>query len=580
MKLLLVAINAKYIHSSLAVRSIEDYARNRDESLTDAVGMVEYTINHSKNYIIEDIFKKSPDVIAFSCYIWNYSYVKDIAVNISKVLPGADIWFGGPEVSYDSEEVLQAMPWLRGIMRGEGEKTFLELAQAYNRMTKSEKSFADIKGISYRLGDKVLSNSDREPMDLDELSFPYGNIKDYENKIIYYEGSRGCPFSCSYCMSSIDKRVRFKSLDRIKSELSYFIANDVPQVKFVDRTFNCKHEYTKEIWRFLIENDKGITNFHFEISADLLDDEEIELVSKMRPGLIQMETGIQTTNPLTLREIHRNMDFNLVSERVRQIAKAKNIHQHLDLIAGLPFEGYESFKKSYDDVYALRPNQLQLGFLKLLKGSKMHKNRDEYGIKYLSEPPYEVLSTKYLSYGELLHIKLVEEMTEVYYNSGQFEKTMLFLEREYTSAFNMYLELGLYYEDNGLREINHSRIARYNILRDFVAYKGFNNKEIYDETMLYDLYLRENLKSRPEWASKPRDYSDFYSNEDNIHHYLGEYEKYEYKQIIRMTHMETFSMDYSLWDGKALLEKKETKILFDYRRRSKLDNSAYVQVIK
>lgn len=587
MKLLLVAINAKYIHSSLAVKSLEDYAKSKDVNLKDYVELAEYTINNTKNYIIEEIYKKNPDVIAFSCYIWSYSYVRDIARNIKRVLPKADIWFGGPEVSYDASDILISMPEVTGVMRGEGEKTFFELAQAYveygHSMSDCEEKLSEalrgIPGLVYRDTKGIQTCLDREPMDLNELTFPYENISDYENKIIYYEGSRGCPFSCSYCMSSIDKRVRFKNLDKIKKELAFFIENEVPQVKFVDRTFNCNHEYTKSIWRFLIENDKGKTNFHFEIAADLLDDEEIEIIASMRPGLIQMETGIQTTNPLTIKEIDRHMDFNKVADRVRKIASVGNVHQHLDLIAGLPYEGYESFKKSFDDVYALRPNQLQLGFLKVLKGSKMHRKQKDYGIEHLYEPPYEVLSTNELSYKELLHIKLVEEMTEIYYNSGQFEKTLLMLEREYQSPFDLFHELGEFYESRGLRGINHSRQARYDILRDFIEEKGFEHKEIYDETMLYDLYLRENLKSRPAWAAASKDYRSFYTNSDNIKAYLGEYERYEYKQIIRMTHMETFSLDYTQWKDKAELKNKEVDILFDYNKRSLLNNSAKVWVI-
>lgn len=587
MKLLLVAINAKYIHSSLAVRSIEDYAKTRDASLAEHLEMTEYTINNTKNYIIEEIYKKNPDVIAFSCYIWSYSYVKDIACNLKKVMPNTDIWFGGPEVSYDATEILAGRPEITGVMRGEGEESFLELAQAYINygytLSENELGLSDalrqISGLVYKDSNGIYTCSDREPMDLDNLTFPYKDLREYDNKIIYYEGSRGCPFSCSYCMSSIDKRVRFKDLDRIKKEIELFIDNEVPQVKFVDRTFNCNHEYTKTIWRFLIEKDKGKTNFHFEIAADLLDDEEIEIIAAMRPGLIQMETGIQTTNEATIKEIDRRMNFDRVAERVRRIAKVGNVHQHLDLIAGLPYEGYERFKKSFDQVYALRPNQLQLGFLKVLKGSKMHRMQKEYGIKYLSEPPYEVLSTNDLSYGELLHIKLVEEMTEIYYNSGQYAKTLLMLEREYSSYFDMFHELGEYYENKGLRGINHSRQARYDILRGFIEEKGFGYREIYDETMLFDLYLRENLKSRPAWAKPHGDYSTFYTNEENIREYLGEYEKYEYKQIIRMTHMETFSIDYTRWKDRAHLDVDKVDILFDYNQRSLLDNSARVCVI-
>lgn len=570
MKILLVAVNAKYIHSSLAVNSIAQYSKQRGIEIS----VSEYTINNTKEYIVESIYKQNPDVVAFSCYIWNYSYVKDIAETLGKVMPKVPIWFGGPECSFDAKEVLANQKAVFGVMRGEGEETFYELAAWYQNDSNPE--LGKIEGITYRSGQEIIETPNRAPMNLDELPFCYEELEKYKNKIIYYEGSRGCPFSCSYCLSSVDKKVRFKSIDKIKSELNYFIENDIPQVKFVDRTFNCNHRYTKEIWKFLIEKDKGITNFHFEISADLLDEEELELVSRMREGLIQMETGIQSTNPDTIKAIDRTMDFNQVKEKVQKIKSFGNVHQHLDLIAGLPFEGYERFKQSYDDVYELRPNQLQLGFLKVLKGSKMYRCQEEYGLKYLSNPPYEVLETKYLTYNEMLKIKLVEEMTEVYYNSGQFEKTLCLLESKYQSPFEMFLELGEFYENNGYRGINHSRIARYEILREFIAYKNFGEKNIFDEAMIYDLYERENLKSRPKWAKEHRDYSSFYRNEKNVKKYLGDYENYEYKQIIRMTHMEHFSVDFTKWKETPVLDNLEADILFDYRNRSKLDNSARV----
>lgn len=572
MKTMLVAVNAKYIHSSLAVNSIAEYSKKRGIDTE----VLEYTINNTKEYIVENIYKHNPDVVAFSCYIWNYSYIKDIAETLNKVKPDLPIWYGGPEVSYDSKELLEKFSYVYGVMRGEGEETFYELATMYNNP--GTKTLSEIKGITYRDGETIVVNPDRELIDLNDLPFCYEDLDKYKNKIIYYEGSRGCPFSCSYCMSSIERKVRFKDLDKIKSELNFFIENDVPQVKFVDRTFNCNHTYTKEIWRFLIEKDKGVTNFHFEISADLLDEEELQIVSGMREGLIQMETGIQSTNPQTIKEINRTMDFEKVAGIVQRIKSFGNVHQHLDLIAGLPFEGYERFKQSYNDVYKLKPNQLQLGFLKVLKGSKMHRNQNEYGIKYHSNPPYEVLETKYLSYDELLKIKLVEEMTEVYYNSGQFEKTLMLLETKYDSAFEMYLELGEFYETKGYKGINHSRIARYDILREFIIDKGFEELNIFEDAMVYDLYLRENLKTRPAWVKEHEDFSSFYKDENNIKTYLGDYESFEYKQVIRMTHMESFSVDFTKWKDEPVLENTKTNILFDYRNRSRLDNSARVVV--
>ncbi|MBE6014675.1 MAG: DUF4080 domain-containing protein [Lachnospiraceae bacterium] len=568
MKILLVAINAKYVHSSLAVGSIAAY----NKAYSDSVEVAEYTINNTKSFITADIYKKNPDVVGVSCYIWNYSYVREIIGTLRKIMPDVPIWLGGPEVSYCSHTILEENASVTGIIRGEGEETWRELLEFY---VDKKGQPANIAGITFRDGDKIISTPDREYLDPNKLVFCYDRIEEFDNRIIYYEGSRGCPYSCSYCLSCIDKRVRFKDLDKIKEELDFFIEKEVPQVKFTDRTFNCNHEYVKGIWKHLIEKDKGITNFHFEVSADLFDKEELDLISKMRPGLIQLEIGVQSTNPKTLSAINRKTPWDKLSANVRKIKSFGNTHQHLDLIAGLPFEGYESFARSFDDVYDLRPDQLQLGFLKILKGADICKGVEENEIVYMSEPPYEVLSNKYLSYSDILKIKLVEEMCEVYYNSSQFKASLIMLEEMYESPFNMFLELGEYYDNKGLLGINHSRMARYDILREFVSHKGFD-VSAFEDVMLYDLYARENLKSRPAWAKEREDYSEFYRDEEHIRMYLGDYEAYRFKQVIRMTHMEKFRYDYSTWQEKSDYSTGEAILLFDYRTRSHIDNSARI----
>ena len=502
MKILLTAINAKYIHSNLAVYNLRAYAKE----CQDSIEIAEFTINHRSEYILQELYKKKPDVLCFSCYIWNYEYVREIAAEFFKLNPNAPIWLGGPEVSYEVEDMFRKNPAFFGVMIGEGEASFAELAEYYcNGRTGS---LSEIAGIAYRgKAGEITKTAVREPLAMGEIPFCYGDIQDFKNRIIYYESSRGCPFSCAYCLSSIDKKLRFRDLALVKKELSFFIEKKIPQVKFVDRTFNCNHAHAMEIWQFLKEADQGITNFHFEIAAELLCKEELDLLSKLRPGLIQLEIGVQSTNPDTLKAIHRTMDYLKLEYAVGQIQKAGNIHIHLDLIAGLPYETYGQFAKSFRDVYALNPNQLQLGFLKVLKGSYLYAHREEYGICYTEKPPYETMQTKWISYGEMLSIKLVEEMLEVYYNSGQYEVTMKLIDAVCPDSFAFFLQLGQFYETKGYRDRSHSRIRRCEIFLEFAKERLEILPELIQESLLYDLYYRENLKSRPFWAKNPAEFA-------------------------------------------------------------------------
>lgn len=572
-KTILAAINAKFIHSNLAVQCLSAYAKKHlDQETGDAISIAEYTINQSVEYILQDIYRQRPEVLCFSCYIWNIRYTEEICGEIHKVLPGIQIWLGGPEVSFDAVERLTKMPFLTGIIKGEGEKTFLELMRYYSRKDAAD-SLDDIAGITYREKgaaadgsmDKIVENPWRGIMDLCEVPFVYEDLSAFENKIIYYETSRGCPFSCSYCLSSIDKTLRFRDLSLVLPELQHFLDHKVPQVKFVDRTFNCKHDHAMAIWRYLKEHDNGVTNFHFEVAADLLNDAEIELVQSMRKGLIQLEVGVQSTNPDTIQEIHRVMDFEEVKDRVGRVQAADNIHQHLDLIAGLPFEDYESFARSFRDVYALHPEQLQLGFLKVLKGSLMHRKAAEYDLQYLNSPPYEVLSTKWLSYDEICRLKGIEEMVEVYYNSHQFEYTMRALEEDFPDSFRLFEMLSIHYKENGLTGISHSRVRRYEILLDFLENET-GRGSYYRELLVLDLYMRENMKSRPDFAGEDQMDSrlvrEFYDKESKKPAYLHNYAGYQPRQIRKMTHLEQFSHD-------VLGNKRPGRrvLLFDYRNR-------------
>ncbi len=544
MKILLVACNAKYIHSNLAVYDLQAYASD----YADHIVLKEYTINQQKDDIMRDIYLEHPDVVCVSCYIWNLSFVKELMADLIKILPGADFWAGGPEVSYDAEKFLTENSEFKGVMVGEGEETFKELAGYY--VEKNPQDLKDMTGICYRDGDQIIHNGWRQIMNLSSIPFIYKDLSEFKNRIIYYESSRGCPFSCSYCLSSIDKKLRFRDTETVKKELQFFIDNKVPQVKFVDRTFNCKHDHAMAIWKYINEHDNGVTNFHFEISADLLREEELQEMSTMRPGLIQLEIGVQSTNPDTIKAIHRTMDFEKLKGIVDRIHSFGNIHQHLDLIAGLPYEDYDSFRHSFNDVYALKPQQLQLGFLKVLKGSHMMEMCREYGIVYKTQEPYEVLSTKWLDYDHVLKLKTVENMVEVYYNSGQFQNTLEYLEKFFPDAFSIYERLGSFYMEKGYGDVSHTRMRRYEILLEFLEDMPEISVDQVKDQMVYDLYLRENLKSRPGFA---RDQKPFERQ-------IWDFRKRE--KVAKNAHVEVFA------DG--------TVLLFNYADRDPLTNNAHV----
>ena len=544
MKILLVACNAKYIHSNLAVYDLQAYASD----YADHIVLKEYTINQQKDDIMRDIYLEHPDVVCVSCYIWNLSFVKELMADLIKILPGADFWAGGPEVSYDAEKFLTENSEFKGVMVGEGEETFKELAGHY--VEKNPQNMKNMTGICYRDGDQIIHNGWRQIMDLSSIPFIYKDLSEFKNRIIYYESSRGCPFSCSYCLSSIDKKLRFRDTETVKKELQFFIDNKVPQVKFVDRTFNCKHDHAMAIWKYINEHDNGVTNFHFEISADLLREEELQEMSTMRPGLIQLEIGVQSTNPDTIKAIHRTMNFEKLKGIVDRIHSFGNIHQHLDLIAGLPYEDYDSFRHSFNDVYALKPQQLQLGFLKVLKGSHMMEMCREYGIVYKTQEPYEVLSTKWLDYDHVLKLKTVENMVEVYYNSGQFQNTLEYLENFFQDAFSIYERLGSFYMEKGYGDVSHTRMRRYEILLEFLEDVPEISMDQVKDQMVYDLYLRENLKSRPGFA---RDQKPFERQ-------IWDFRKRE--KVAKNAHVEVFA------DG--------TVLLFNYADRDPLTNNAHV----
>lgn len=571
MKIILGAVNAKYIHSNPAVYSLRAYAIETGRCKKEEIQVAEYTINHRLEDIRSDLFRRSPQFVGFSCYIWNISLIRSLIPDLVRILPGVPIWLGGPEVSFDCGEILQTMPQVKGIMRGEGEETFASLAQLYEetKMAPSDLQLSAIDGISFRGEDgEIIETPDREPLALDRIPFYYKDIppEQMEHRIVYYESSRGCPFSCAYCLSSVEKGLRFRSLSRVLEELDYFLEQKVPQVKFIDRTFNCKKSHAMAIWNHILEKDRGITNFHFEIAADLLDEEELELLGQMRPGLVQLEIGVQSTNPETLKVIHRPTDLEKIGCTTARINEGKNIHQHLDLIAGLPFEDFASFQNSFNQVYAMRPEQLQLGFLKVLNGSPMEAMANGYGIVSSPNPPYEVLFTPWLSYKEVLALKGVEEMVEIHYNSRQFVTAMSLMEREFASPYEMFEALARYYEREGLDQLSHSRMARFEILWNFISGLGLGAEtmEEYRDALMTDLYLRENAKSRPSFARVPS-----YARQQAVRLLNGREENppvlMEYRQMDSGQRARLFHLE-EMRDGSLLL--------FDYRRRDPLSYNA------
>lgn len=611
MKFLLAALNAKYIHSNPALYSLRAYAGEHNAELAQDVEIAEYTINQPLEEILADIYERKPDAAAFSCYIWNWKMISELIGELHQIMPELPIWLGGPEVSFDAEQLLEEYPFLTGIMVGEGEATFSELLGFYEKKNSgrysrqfqmqiaafwpgavSQAGLDSIKGIVFRdpVSKKIVRTEPRELTVIDSQPFFYQNMEGFENRIVYYESSRGCPFRCSYCLSSIDKKVRLRDMELVKKELQFFLDKKVPQVKFIDRTFNCNHRHAQEIWRYIQEHDNGVTNFHFEISADMLNGEELAILGKMRPGLVQLEIGVQSTNPKTLKEVRRFADLDKLRHAVVRIHAEHNIHVHLDLIAGLPYEDMDSFVRSFNDVYAMRPEQLQLGFLKVLKGSYMEEMASEYGLVYRKCPPYEVLYTKWLSYDDVIRLKKVEEMVELYYNSGQFTHILPVLVRRFGSAFEMYDRLALFYQEKGYFVNSSARSRRYEVLLEFAEQEDAERIGLYRELAVYDMYLRENAKSRPAFASDQRSYYDriagFYREEEENRAYLPDYGEYQAKQLQRMTHLEIFEWPvdktaWELWEMSTEEKRQEqTALLFDYRRRDPMYGNAAVMRVE
>jgi len=579
MKILLAAVNAKYIHSNLAVYCLKSYAASKGQEAEIA----EYTINQQPGEVLRDLYERNADVVAFSCYIWNIEFIKTVIKDYKKIRPQSEIWLGGPEVSYRAEALLTELPEVRGVMVGEGEEIFARLAKAY----REEVSLNEIPGIVVRENNgEILTTEPARPLDFSALPFPYGdeNLSFFDNRIIYYESSRGCPFSCAYCLSSLDKRVRFRNMDLVKKELKFFLERQVPQVKFIDRTFNINGPRTVELLQFIKENDNGITNFHFEVAAELLTKEQIELLNSLRPGLVQLEIGVQSTNSETLTAVNRKTELSELKKTVAAVREKNNVHIHLDLIAGLPKEDLDSFKNSFNEVYRMNPHQLQLGFLKVLSGAPMEGMAAENEIVYQSAPPYEVLSTKWLSYNDIILLKKVEELVEVYYNSGQFVYSMMYLQNHVKTPFELFEKLAVFYEEKNYAGLKLSRNKRYEILWEFAKETLFaedNDRafatgpatsQIFVEILFYDYCLREKPKSRSAFYGQSR-----ISKQELIEAYLSFGVKREEEG---MHDIEQFSFDPVETAEQGKVQGSSCCVLFSYEQRDAMYGGAVTKKSK
>lgn len=564
MKYLLAAINAKYIHSSPAVYLLRESV---PPVLRGLVGIAEYTINEYPDQILASIFRQKPDLLAISCYIWNERCVDWLLPELAKVLPDTQIWLGGPEVCYRGEEVLQKYPSVTGVFLGEGEVSFPALVKALERESANESmTLEDVPGILFRQSNGAfLKTTSALVPDLDSLPFIYDDLTPFENRILYYESSRGCPFSCAYCLSSREEGLRFKSLPAVFGQLQFFLDHQVRQVKFLDRSFNCGQERTLAIWSYLKEHDNGVTNFHFELEPQLLTKDEVDFLQALRPGQVKVEIGVQTTNEKALAALGRRADFARLSRDVSALLAPGNIHVHLDLIAGLPHEDLASFRQSFNDVYRLHPHELQLGFLKVLHGTPIKEQARRFGISYLDKAPYEVLSTNWLTYEEIIHLKQVEEVLEIYYNSGQFSAAMRVLEESFPDPFAMYEALADFYDRNGLFVQTPARIRRYMILLDFIKEQlAGKDTALFEELLTWDLYLRENMKSRPPFAP-PRVYQ---KRREDLHEEIFHYPVHQ---------ISPFGSN-PLPEG--LRDAGDFRIRFDYSRRDPVTRNASIELLQ
>ncbi len=517
MKVILVGVNSKFVHSNLAIRYLKAYT----EDLNYTCKNMEFSINDRVERVVEELLQEKPNFIGFSCYIWNIDFIIQLANLIKLVNPDIEIAYGGPEVTYNPKEFLSTNVG-EYVIEGEGEESYRELIINKLKEINNGEIIESITGIYIKRKNNISYGGKRSLMDMNNIIFPYDEAENLDNKIVYYEGSRGCPFNCKYCLSSTIHGVRFLDINRVRKELKFFIEKGVSLVKFVDRTFNCNKVFANAIWEFLIA-EGGETIFHFEISADLLSIESIEILKRAPKDMFQFEIGVQSTNEEVLKSINRTIKFSDISKKVRELNELNNIKQHLDLIAGLPGENYESFKKSFNDVYKIEPEELQLGFLKLLKGSQMRDESDKWGIVYSPYPPYEVLKTKDITYDELIRLKKVEHMVDKYLNSGKFNNIIKFFlcSNVFAEPFDFYYELSRFFEWKGYFARNISSNTYYELFMEFNKEVVKGNELVLRDIIKYDYLCFNNKRGIPEFMKENMDKS----MEKNIKSKLQE-EKY------------------------------------------------------
>lgn len=543
-KIVLTAINSQYVHLNVAVRYLKKYVEKNSDIKLD---IYETNINNQLMNIIKDLFEKQPDMIIFSTYIWNKEYVFSITKELKKILPDVKIALGGPEVSYEWDKIMAENQEIDYIFTGEGEKVLL------NFFTKD---ISEVKGVVYREGERLKYNG-IEPLieNLDIIPFPYDDeeLQD-RTKIFYYESSRGCPFNCSYCMSSIDKSVRYYSLDRTKEDLKRFIDSPIKLLKFVDRTFNLSKEKYMAIWRFLLENYREGITFHFEINANIFDDETLDFLETVPKGYFQFEIGVQTIDAQAMKSIGRINKLEKLEYNIRRISR--NIHLHLDLIAGLPYETYDKFRESFDYVHRLKPEMIQLGFLKLLKGTKMYDEREKYGYKYFSKPPYEVFSNEFISFAEMVKLKNLEKVLDFYYNSEKFpESVQWIIENHYESAFSFYEDVAEYFDKRGYLKVSHKESTLFTLLYEFYLDKGLKDREVFVEYLKYDYLMLGKTGFYPEWFKSEKD-GELYDELIRERNYKSIREGHKNSELERFS--------YNIFTK----EFEDIYVFFDYRDRS------------
>lgn len=572
MKVVLSTLNSKFIHSNLAIRYLKEYVK--DIKLVD---IMEFTINQSLELITAEIYKAKPDLIGFSTYIWNIEETLEICQRLKMVSPETKVLLGGPEVSFDGKDILHKYPYIDFIIYGEGEETFREFITTGN--------LENVDGLMYRnINKEICVNPPRKLMEnLDIIPSPYDNIGDeYKNKIVYYESSRGCPFNCEFCLSSTLKGVRYFSIERVKRDIENLIKGGASQVKFVDRTFNANKKYSMEIMDYIMNIDPEDINFHFEVTAHLIDDDFIEYLKKPKPGLFQFEVGVQSTNVETIKAIGRITDFDKLKKVTTKIKTYGNIHQHLDLIAGLPFEDYDSFERSFNDVYSIRPEKLQLGFLKLLKGSGLRMDEKKYGFKYIDKPPYEVIENNYIDYSDVIKLKGIEDLVEKYYNEGYFLHSVEFIiKNNYNSPFKFYEDFSMYWEDKNLNKVSHSRNELYLILLDFYRYKKFKYVEILNDLLKYD-YINNNRKQaipsglrRSVNNLSQSDLHVLLKNSEMLESYLYEYKELPTKQLLNKVMIEAFDYDILKIINNAYKPNMDKSLIYVLFKFNKMNINRY-----